>query len=95
MLSCARISALISNFGAISALISALIWGLGGPGGREDFQKDGELRPPPFLEGFPAAGAAQTSKIDDSRPVKKSYVKNPGVPRLGRSVHPPIDPTYN
>jgi len=36
--------------------------------------------PPTFLEGFSAArGRPETSKIEDFRSVKKSYIKHPGA----------------
>ena len=49
------------------------------PGGRDSFQKDGGLRPPPFCKVSRPPGAAQTPKIDDLRSVKKSYIKTLGV----------------
>ena len=48
--------------------------GLGGPGRPGNLPKRWGAKPPTFMEGFPAAGAAQTPKIDDFRSAKKIYV---------------------
>ena len=64
------------------------IWGVwAAPGGRETLQKGGERSPPPFGKVSRPPGAAQTPQIDDFRPVKKSYIRNPGV---GPSARPDV-----
>ena len=48
-------------------------------GGRETFQKGGGFRPA-LLDGFPAArGRPDLLQIDDSRSIKKSYIKITGM----------------
>ena len=64
------------------------------PGGRETFQKRWGAKPPTFLEGSRPPGAAQIPKIDDLRSVKKSYIKNPGVPPWGAAA-PANAPPYS
>ena len=51
------------------------------PGGREAFQKDGGLRPPPFWKFSRPPGAAQTPQIDDFR--SAGYLKAVGLKIVG------------
>jgi hypothetical protein len=54
-------------------------WGLGGPGGPRNHSRRWGATPPPSGVVFGAAGAAQTSQIDDFPPVPNSCIKNPSV----------------
>jgi len=61
--------------------------GLGGPGRPGNLPKRWGAKPPTFLEGLPAARAAQTSKIDDFLSAKIPYIKNLGVCLGGVVAH--------
>ena len=58
------------------------VWGSGRP--RPPQNPKGAARTaPPFGRDFPAAGAAQTPKIDDLRSTKVPCIRNPGVLNTG------------
>ena len=57
--------------------------GLGGPGGPKTHQKVGARGPPPSEMASEAAGAAQTPKMVDSRPLENSKFPPKVQPRLG------------
>ncbi len=56
--------------------------------------KGGRRSPPPSGFVFEAAGAAQTSKIDDFRPAQKPCIKNPSVIRRAGYQRPFGGPHY-
>ncbi len=49
------------------------------PDMRKTLPTGGARSAPPFGRAFPAAGAAQTPKIDDSRSAQKPWIENPSV----------------
>ncbi len=61
-------------FGAGQSIVG--VWAA--PAALNTVPRAGERSPLPFGMVFGAAGAAQTAKIDDSRPAQKPCIKNPG-----------------